>query len=178
MNRIWEKDGARVSAKADRGLGGNIVYRVELVARLRPDVVSGRQRVFLTAEYERSRQRIYIEDVVGNGYDSGIQGIGTGTLLVNTAIQMFRGHHPPGMAVEGHLSSQGDPDDAKTATHCHTNRVRFWAGYGLHDAGRTLYGALLKGTLQDMEARRVDRTILGRIPVMIRLDEFREADHN
>lgn len=173
---IWERDDARLMVEARRASGGNILYAVRLRAYFGGYAWQPPQEVRLLAEYYDSRPRILIEDLDGNGYNSGLKGLGTGTLIMNTATQLFRAAHPLDTLVEGRLSEEDpqDPKDPEIAAQCRADRERFWAGYGLRKTTNSVYGPKITGKLGDMAVQRVDRMIQGRIPTMIELDAFRD----
>jgi len=80
-----------------------------------------------------------IINLVGNGFNSGVQCQGFGKLIFNIAIQAMRYHLeeikglPPAsmsIRVTGETSSYNDPEDEPDKTNCWKRRNAFWQSFG------------------------------------------------
>jgi hypothetical protein len=71
-----------------------------------------------------------IDDIQGNGYYSGLQGKGIGTLLVNVMITILKEAGCDETEVSGDLTQVGDPDEPNLAAKCKEGRERFWQSFG------------------------------------------------
>jgi len=132
-------------------------------------------KVRLLAAFEPFRPRLCIEDVQGNGYSSGIQAQGIGTLLFNTALQLLLQRYPPEMLVYGELSDVGDSRDPSPAKECKDRRERFWRSFGFDVGSGGYTGTTITSALCALRLKTQDVRIHGRFPRYIELDRFVET---
>lgn len=105
------------------------------------------REVVLRAVYTPLTEKVYLIDLAGNGEGSGLESIGIGTLMLNTAIQIFRADCPEETHITGELTDVDDPqEDIELAKSCRERRSRFVKSFGLKiKAGypwSTCYGML------------------------------------
>ncbi|MGQ8365899.1 hypothetical protein [Ningiella ruwaisensis] len=116
---------------------------------------------------------VFIEDIQGNGFDSKLQGKGTGSLLVNTAVQYLRAKLSADIEVSGEMSDANDPREPDLLKHCQTNRIKFWASFGFTIIPSAVGRDRLIAKLSDLKVKK-DGTVLGSHPKYIPLSSFTE----
>jgi hypothetical protein len=75
---------------------------------------------------------IHFEDILGNGFGSGYQCSGVGSLMVNTALLYFTQMLPADTEVTGQMSDVGDPSDPEELNKCRQIRHDFWRSFGFN----------------------------------------------
>lgn len=133
-------------------------------------------KVKLLAVFESHRQRLYIEDVQGNGYKTGIQAQGIGTLLFNTALQLFKRDYPSEMLVYGELSEIGDPTDPVLAKECKDRRESYWSSFGFTIGSGGYTGTTITAVLGELKPKTQDVRIHGQFPRYVALERFIDAN--
>lgn len=115
---------------------------------------------------------VVIWDLLSNGFGSEKQGIGLGTLVVNTAIQALKRHYPASAPVSGHLANPPDFDHPYQRPALEEARRAFWKRFGLVvapiDADGKEYIRSTVGQLVCIEYGKV----AGLYPRYVPLDEF------
>lgn len=177
VNRIcYTESGIRLSVEEAKGANRNFDFVLTGQVLERGNPVS---RVKLLAAYEEHRRRIYIEDLTGNGYGTGLQAQGIGTLLFNTALLIFKREFPLDMLVYGELSDIGDPKEHGLALECRLRREKFWSSFGfeLHP-GPPSVGTTMSAQLGDLHTRCRGERIFDRFPRYVELSRFKHADQD
>lgn len=107
------------------------------------------------------QKRVRVTDLVGNGYQSDLQGKGYGTLIFNVGIQAvccvmgieMTSDNAKEINVSGKVSSMGDPDDEPERSVCRDRRNRFWADRGFILADQSAFDTSMKATLAELKPR-------------------------
>jgi len=128
--------------------------------------------VKLLAAYEKSHPRIYIEDVQGNGYYSGLQGKGIGTLLFNTALQVFNSKYNQDTEVYGELSTIDDPEELGEAKRCEIIRENFWRSFGFCIINGGRLGKIITAKLGNLRIKNSNELIEDVFPRFIEIEKF------
>lgn len=101
------------------------------------DYPNAKPRVTLLLDLYAGRVRV--TDLRSNGFQSGLQNGGYGTLAVNIALQSLRRYYclDPGVpdsthnpTLSGSVSSTGDPDEEPHRSECWQRRNHFWSRFG------------------------------------------------
>lgn len=117
----------------------------------------------------------HFEDILGNNYESGIQGKGFGTLLVNVAIQALREKLPTDAEVTGQMSDVGDPQEPTLLEICRSRRAKFWESFGFRILPGEWGFQKIRAKLSDLKEKR-DGLVMGNHPRFLPLTEFRGAE--
>lgn len=123
--------------------------------------------------------RVSVTDLVGNGYQSGFQSDGYGTLIFNIGIQAlyaFFGVKPSDqeakeIRVTGKVSSVGDPGDEPERSKCGNRRNSFWASFGFLIKEPNNFDTTMKARLSDLHLKVGGLTTNG-TPRTVTLEEF------
>jgi len=166
----YSENGYVLTIDESKGLNHN--YDVILSGRIQGSRML-QPKVKLLAAFEAHRPRLYIEDLQGNGYSSGTQGQGIGTLLFNTALLIFQRDYPPEMAVYGELSDVGDPTDPALAQECRERREGFWSSFGFTVVPGGRLGTTITALLGNLRPKTQDVRIHERFPRYVELERFR-----
>ena len=117
---------------------------------------------------------VAFRDLVCNGFGSEKQGIGLGTLAVNTAIQALKRYYPANAPVRGYLSNP--PEDRLPRDHrvnLEEARRAFWRRFGMEiaagDAEGKEYIVSTVGQLTCIERG----TVAGLYPRYVPLEDFK-----
>lgn len=126
-----------------------------------------------------SQNRVTIEDLVGNGFKSGLQQKGFGKQIVNVGIQSIRKYfqiNEPQIKHEtikiyGKTSDQDDPGAEPFKTECMQRRNAFWSNFGLHLQDSMSFCTKMRGFLSELELREDGMTANG-VSVLVNLCDF------
>ncbi|MDP2716650.1 hypothetical protein [Rheinheimera sp.] len=124
---------------------------------------------------EYSHDSAFIEDIQGNNYDSGLQGKGIGSLLVNTAIQVLRKKLPIDSLISGQMSDVGDPIESVLLKRCQQHRSAFWASFGFNIQPGMAGHEKIRALLSDLKVKENGLT-LDKFPRFIPLSDFVEQE--
>jgi hypothetical protein len=170
MQSLNYKTGA-ITLSVEVAAGNHVTYDVKLCGPLASTHPQYRL-IHLLAAYEPLRNRIFIEDLRGNGYHSEIQAQGVGTLLVNTLLQILQRDYPATTNVYGEISRLGDPKEQPLAAQCAAHREGFWRSFGFRIEDSPKAERLILATLADLKLKRSGATINGSLPRFIDLQHF------
>lgn len=129
------------------------------------------KEVKLLAKYDTFSKSVVFEDIQGNGYFSGFQGKGLGTLLVNAALQYLQGKLPPESTVSGVMSGAEDPENPDQLELCRHLRLNFWRSFGFIPQPGTWGRQLISASLGSLSVKK-STEITKEFPVYIPLDDF------
>lgn len=137
------------------------------------DIEARLENRYLKMLLEYSADSVFIEDLQGNGHSSGLQGQGTGSLLVNIAIQYLRTFLPPETLVHGKMSDAGDPKESLILEECRKRRSQFWQSFGLQIIQGKAGNEVVSARLTDLKEKRRG-LVMGKYPKFILLENFVE----
>lgn len=137
-----------------------------------------RMKVSLNAEIKSYKEAmVVIEDLQGNGYGSGFQRMGYGTLAFNLALQILKAKCPDTTKVDGMLSGVGDPENL--AGELMEGRRAFWKtfGFGFHKKPRGEWiDDHIISSLADLHIVADGHIKKTEIPKYIPLDQFNQIN--
>jgi len=104
---------------------------------------------------------IYFDNMIGNGFGSGYQNQGYGTLLVSIVIDSLKLIHSKASykntVIRGELAPIEHPEgDDETALECHLRRVHFWEKFGFEIPNPIAYRSPIRAKLADLIERQVE----------------------
>lgn len=121
----------------------------------------------------RGGSSIKIQDIQGNGYYSGLQGKGIGTLLFNTALQILKYKYSEDIKVMGQMSPVGDPEEPNLAEECRQHRAGFWKSFGFEIVAGEQHGwELIKAKLKELNPK-MNGLVLNKYSRFVNINEFK-----
>ena len=174
MHSCYEQDGFKLEIEESEKYDGTINITVNLSGPF-IGVRNNNKKVTLFAAYEPARKRIWIEDIQGNGYYSGIYGKGTGKLLVNTLLQIAVNKYSSDLDVKGMLSEVGDPVESPLKEQTAAHREKFWESFGFKVIDGPRDQRHICSKLGDLRCNRSETLIEGVFPNFVELIRFRET---
>ncbi|WMS89283.1 hypothetical protein [Pleionea litopenaei] len=132
---------------------------------LYPDYPSEKNRVSLDLCIVYGN-RVWVRDLLGNGFSSGIQNKGYGTLLFNIGIQVIYTYfgiaqgnpEANNILVSGKTSSVGDPGNEPAKSECRDRRNGFWSNFGFKLKEPDGFFTPMKAKLSELHARLDGKT--------------------
>lgn len=116
---------------------------------------------------------IKIQDVQGNGYYSGLQGKGIGTLLFNTALQVLKYKYSEDIEVMGQMSPVDDPKEPNLAEECRQRRACFWETFGFEIVTGKQHGwEWIKAKLKELNPK-MSGLVLNKYSRFVNINEFK-----
>lgn len=155
-----------------------ILQRSYLDVTLYPEYPNGSQRVRLELRVGRGNS-VFVNDLTGNGYESGIQGEKYGTLAFNLGVLALHEYFslqvgdPAAGAIKigGKISAIGDPLEAVAMEVCRDRRAHFWSRKGFVVAEPKAYYTSMSATLAEMRIETAGLTGNG-TPLGVSLASF------
>jgi hypothetical protein len=87
---------------------------VALFLPFQTGLIRKNRKVRLLTNYQHFLpRRIYMVDLQGNGFFSGINKSGYGSLGINSALQFYKARYPETTKIWGELSDAGDPEEQR-----------------------------------------------------------------
>lgn len=114
---------------------------------------------------------VVFEDIQGNGYFSGFQGKGLGTLLVNVALQYLQRELPPDSIVSGEMPGAEGPENPDQLELCRHLRLNFWRSFGFAPQPGRWGCQLISASLGNLSIKKSTANAK-ELPVYIPLDDF------
>lgn len=144
---------------------------------IHPDYPVQKQRVRL--EFRVASDSIYVNDLTGNGYASGLQGAGYGTLAFNVGVQVLHDYFgvvlgdaaARQITIRGKISAVGDPTETEKRKICRDRRAAFWQKKGFNIREPESFFTSMSATLADMKLKTEGYTSNG-TPVWVDLGAF------
>lgn len=172
--RTYEQDGFKLEVQEKQKLFDKTDYSITLTGPFK-DAQTYKPKVTLLATFEHDSKRIWIEDIQGNGYYSGLHGKGIGKLMVNTLLQVVKNKHAAALDVKGMLSTVGDPDDSPLKEQIAEHREKFWQSFGFCVSDGARNARYISAKLADLTYVRSEKLVEGVLPTFIELVRFKDT---